>query len=145
MQSLLAGSNPAGDDTFLITWKVKISLYKKVFGPVRDSNPRPLAPKARIIPLDQLANRPLWSLNFSICDLRPNNFTNWTNKKSFSNILSALSKSSAEACHEMDWKLQPGTSVSLGQSVEHVTFNHRVGDSCSFCREPFSTVRITRS
>ena len=29
---------------------------KKLCGPVRDSNPGPLAPKARIIPLDQLAN-----------------------------------------------------------------------------------------
>ena len=27
----------------------------KTTGPVRDSNPRPLAPKARIIPLDQQA------------------------------------------------------------------------------------------
>ena len=29
---------------------------RKNYGPVRDLNPGPLAPKARIIPLDQLAN-----------------------------------------------------------------------------------------
>ena len=34
-----------------------LNVNKKIFcGPVRDSNPGPLAPKARIIPLDQLAN-----------------------------------------------------------------------------------------
>ena len=32
-------------------WEVK----KKIHGLVRDSNPGPLAPKARIIPLDQQA------------------------------------------------------------------------------------------
>ena len=32
-----------------------IGQYVKTFGPVRDLNPGPLAPKARIIPLDQQA------------------------------------------------------------------------------------------
>lgn len=34
-------------------WREKIE--KKIIGPVRDLNPGPLAPKARIIPLDQQA------------------------------------------------------------------------------------------
>ena len=34
---------------------VSLFNFKNVSGPLRESNPRPLAPKARIIPLDQAA------------------------------------------------------------------------------------------
>ena len=36
--------------------KKKGKENKKVMGPVRESNPGPLAPKARIMPLDQQAS-----------------------------------------------------------------------------------------
>ena len=43
---------------------------KNVCGPVRDSNPGPLAPKARIIPLDQLANLIITGINKSFVELK---------------------------------------------------------------------------
>ena len=39
----------------LISCEVIAKVRKYVFGPVRESNPGPLAPKARIMPLDQQA------------------------------------------------------------------------------------------
>ena len=39
----------------LISCEVIAKVQKYMFGPVRESNPGPLAPKARIMPLDQQA------------------------------------------------------------------------------------------
>ena len=51
-----------------------LNTYKKkkknVSGPVRDSNPGPLAPKARIIPLDQLANLIITGIYKSLVELK---------------------------------------------------------------------------
>ena len=48
--------------------KKKGKENKKVMGPVRESNPGPLAPKARIMPLDQQASHTVNRVNL-ITDL----------------------------------------------------------------------------
>ena len=63
------GSNP-GHGTFfetILDWSQ--SFFDKNGGLVRDLNPGPLAPKARIIPLDQRASAKVWAPPFEISKL----------------------------------------------------------------------------
>ena len=62
---------------FLVVWQCIIRKEVRI-GPVRESNPGPLAPKARIMPLDQQADENLMFsvivLSFRKCHLFPDTF-----------------------------------------------------------------------
>ena len=66
-----------GVATFLVVWQCIIRKEVRI-GPVRESNPGPLAPKARIMPLDQQADEFLMFsvilLSLRKCHLFPDTF-----------------------------------------------------------------------